>query len=93
MEGQVLTLFGVTVEQLAIVSGVVLLAVEYVKRELKGTTWEIKGWLTRVVALVVAFGISVKLLYPDWTGIVVLAIGSFILPSGLKSLVKKGTTK
>lgn len=93
METELLTLFGVSVEQLAFVSCVVLLAIEYLKRELEETTWEIKGWTTRVVALVVAFGISTKLLYPDWGAVVTLAIASFILPSGIKSLVKKGRTK
>jgi len=93
METELLTLFGVSVEQIALVSGVVLLAVEYLKREFKGTAWEITEWKTKVIAFAVAFGISAKLLYPDWGAIITLAIASFILPSGLKSLVKKGRTK
>ena len=87
MEEQLLTLFGVTVEQLVLVTGVVLLAVEYLKREFPE---KITGWTTRIVALVVAFAISTKLLYPNWEGIATLTIAAFILPSGIKSLVKKG---
>ncbi len=89
METELLTLFGVSVEQLAFVSGVVLFVIQWLKGEFPE---QVKGWTTRLIALTVAFALSAEMLLPDYKAVIALALLSFMVPGGAKGFAKKLVT-
>jgi predicted Kef-type K+ transport protein len=83
---QIAEIFGITLEAIALVAGLVFFATEASKG-----TWPkfFKGRVTVAAAFLVSFGLSVKIYYPHWEQIIVLAVVSVIVPMGGHKLIKR----
>lgn len=86
MDDQILALFGLSVEQLAVVSGVTLAIVEWLKSRFPEV---FTGWVTTLSAFGVSALVSLKLVYPDWEKVLALTVISVLLSGGAKLLIKK----
>lgn len=85
---QILGLFGVQVEYYLAAVAVLFPVVE----GLKGFFPKFfTGWKTRVAMIVVSFGISAKLLLPDWEKVVVLTIATSLASNVAHLILKKRT--
>lgn len=86
MGEEILSLFGLTFEDFALVSGIVLGVVEYAKRQ-----WpkNIKGKVTIILSFLISFGVSCKLYLPDWEKTVAMSLFAVVLSGAAKTLLKK----
>lgn len=89
MDEQVLNLFGITLEQLLLVSAVVLFAVESAK---KLFPTYIDGAKTIALSAVFSFAVAWKVAYPNWEHVIALAVLTVLASAGTKSLIKKAGT-
>lgn len=83
---ELLDVFGVTMEQVGIVSAIVFLVMEFLKGQFPGF---FTGWKTLVTALAIGMLASVKLVYPDWGAVITLSIAAYILPVGVHKMIKR----
>jgi len=90
---QLLDLFGLTMAQIVQVSALVYLVLEWIKQHfLTNGTLATKGrkLITGILSVVLAFGVSYKVIDPlDWEKVVSLTICSFLLSGGFQRAVKK----
>ena len=73
-------LFGVSIETFIFVSGIVYLMVEWIKQKFPEIF--VGGWKTEVLALLLSFGLALKICYPQWESIVALGVLCWIIPEG-----------
>ena len=88
MESELLSLIGIDVTSLITISGMVYLIMELAKGKIpKGLLF---GWRTDVMAFGIAFGLSYKILYPDWSTALMTAFACWLLPAGFHKVRKNG---
>lgn len=83
---EILIMFGLTMEQVGFVSGVVLLLCEVLKGKFPTV---FTGWKTDAAAIVIAGLASIKMVYPDWTAVVALTLAAWLLPAGVHKMIKR----
>lgn len=83
---EILEIFGVTIEQVAVVSAIVMLVLEFLKGQFPTF---FNGWKTVVAAFVIGFAASLKLVYPDWGAMIALTVAAYILPAGAHKIIKR----
>lgn len=87
---QLFELFGISPTNLALVSGIVYLMIEFFKK--KFPTFFVGGWKTDILALVVAFGTALKVYgLQNLESFLALGILAWIIPAGFHKLKKNGS--
>ncbi len=81
---QVFDLFGISIELFASISALVWVLVE----ALKAKIGPMKGWLTDGMAVLIAFLISTKMLYPNWESVAVATVLCWLAPAGVHKFLK-----
>jgi len=86
METQLFDFFGVPAETVLIISGLVWVVVELIKG--KFPSGAIYGWRTDVIAIIVAIGLSLKALWPNWPMAMVCGVLCWLIPAGVHQRTK-----
>ncbi len=81
MDGEVLKLFGLDIETLLMISGVVFVVIEALKK--KFAAMFMGGWKTDLVALILSAGMAYKIYAPDWETVAIGAVICWLAPSAL----------
>jgi len=84
-------LFGVSLEHLIGLGGMTYLVVEAAKKRLPDVFQG--GAKTMALAFAIAFGLSLKMFYPDWETVIVGAVLVWLVPEGVHAARSNGGSK
>ena len=85
---QTLALFGLSLESLITIAGLVYYLVEAAKGKWPGLF--LGGWRTDALGIALAFGLSWKMFYPAWEPIIAAKVICWLVPVGLFKKSKNG---
>lgn len=83
---QIAQIFGITIEQIALVAGIVFFVVEFLKGKFPKF---IKGIVTDISAVVIGLGISIAIAHPNWAHIIALTGAAWMFPAGAHKMVNR----